>query len=96
VRGKIIPVCDLAGRLGLPGHDAATPKTVVAETPAGTVGVIVDDVDEVRTISADQLAVTPSADPDAVTAIAKIDDRMVVLLNLTGLFGLTELDVQAA
>ena len=40
LRGKIIPVCDLAGRLGLPGHGAETPKTVVAETPAGTVGVI--------------------------------------------------------
>jgi len=93
LRGKIIPVCDLAGRLGLPGHGAETPKTVVAETPAGTVGVIVDDVDEVRTISADQLEVTPSADPDAVTAIAKVDDRMVVLLNLTGLFGLTALEV---
>jgi len=31
-----------------------------------------------------------------VTAIAKLDDRMVVLLNLTGLFGLNELDAHAA
>jgi purine-binding chemotaxis protein CheW len=95
LRGKIIPVCDLAGRLGLPGHGCENPKTVVAETPAGTVGVIVDDVDEVRTISADQLEITPSADPDAVTAIAKLDDRMVVLLNLTGLFGLTAVEATA-
>jgi chemotaxis signal transduction protein len=58
--------------------------------------VIVDDVDEVRTVTADQLAATPSADPDAVTAIAKIDDRMVVLLNLTGLFGLAALEAEAA
>ena len=55
--------------------------------------MIVDDVDEVRTISSDQLEATPSADPDAVTAIAKIDDRMVILLNLTGLFGLAALEV---
>jgi purine-binding chemotaxis protein CheW len=96
LRGKIIPVCDLAGRLGLPPHDCESPKTVVAETPAGTVGVIVDDVDEVRTVTADQLAATPSADPDAVTAIAKIDDRIVVLLNLTGLFGLAALEAEAA
>ena len=96
LRGKIIPVCDLAGRLGLPGHGCEHPKTVVAETPAGTVGVIVDDVDEVRTVSTEQLEVTPSADPDAVTAIAKVDDRMVVLLNLTGLFGLTALDASVA
>ena len=95
LRGKIIPVCDLAGRLGLPAHAGENPKTVVAETPAGTVGVIVDDVDEVRTISTDQLEATPSADPDAVTAIAKIDDRMVILLNLTGLFGLAALEVGA-
>ena len=57
--------------------------------------MIVDDVDEVRTISSDQLEATPSADPDAVTAIAKIDDRMVILLNLTGLFGLAALEVGA-
>lgn len=49
-----------------------------------------------RTIAADQLEVTPSADPDAVTAIAKLDDRMVVLLNLTGLFGLTALETHVA
>ena len=61
LRGKIIPVCDLAGRLGLPPHDCESPKTVVAET-----------------------------------AIAKIDDRMVVLLNLTGLFGLAALEAEAA
>jgi purine-binding chemotaxis protein CheW len=96
LRGKIIPVCDLAGRLGLPAHECENPKTVVAEAPAGTVGVIVDDVDEVRTVASDQLEVTPSADPDAVTAIAKLDDRMVVLLNLPGLFDLAELDIEAA
>jgi purine-binding chemotaxis protein CheW len=96
LRGKIIPVCDLAGRLGLPAHECESPKTVVAETPAGTVGVIVDDVDEVRTVASDQLETTPSADPDAVTAIVKLDDRMVVLLNLPGLFDLAELDIEAA
>src|SRR3954452_23291399 len=90
LRGKIIPVCDLAGRLGLPAHAGENPKTVVAETPAGAGGGVGDGGDEVRTISSDQLEATPSADPDAVTAIAKIDDRMVILLNLTGLFGLAK------
>ena len=77
---------------------AAGSRNAVTRKRRGSlgVGVIVDDVDEVRTVSSDQLEVTASADPDAVTAIATLDDRMVVLLNLTGLFGLNQLGVPAA
>src|SRR4051812_49893647 len=48
LRGKIIPVCDLAGRLGLPAHAGENPKTVAAETPAGTSRGVVAYVGEGR------------------------------------------------
>ena len=86
LRGKIVPVCDLAQRLGLPTERADTAKIVIVETDIGTAGVIVDDVEEVLTVSVEQLEDVPSADSDYVEAIAKVDDRLAILLNPDGLF----------
>lgn len=83
LRGQIVPVQSLAARLGV---DAALSgeqeKIMVLESDGHTVGVIVDSVDEVLTITADQLEEAPAAvDTSVVTAIAKIANRLVVLLN---------------
>ena len=43
LRGKIVPVCDLATRLGLP-VDGERANIVIVETASGTAGVIVDEV----------------------------------------------------
>jgi len=86
LRGRIVPVCDLAQRLGLPTDRLETAKIVIVETEVGTAGVIVDDVAEVLTVSIDQLEDVPSADSDYVEAIAKVDDRLAILLNPDGLF----------
>jgi purine-binding chemotaxis protein CheW len=86
LRGKIVPVCDLAQRLGLPTERLETAKIVIVETELGTAGVIVDDVEEVLTVSVDQLEAVPSADSDYVEAIAKVGDRLAILLNPDGLF----------
>jgi len=50
-------------------------------------GVIVDDVEEVLTVDVDQLDTVPAAGDPAIEAIAKIDQRLVVLLDPVGLFG---------
>ena len=86
LRGKIVPVCDLALRLGLPTERVDGAKIVIVETQTGTAGVIVDDVDEVLTVEAEQLEPVPSADTDYVEAIAKMGDRLAILLNPDGLF----------
>ncbi len=80
LRGKIVPVYDLALRLGLHVEDAQDAKIVIVETEAGTAGVVVDEVEEVLTVEADQLDEVPGAGTDAIDAIAKIEDRLVVLL----------------
>jgi purine-binding chemotaxis protein CheW len=87
LRGKIIPVFDLATRLGLEFERAEQAKIVIVETEldgeSALAGVVVDDVEEVLTISEDQIdadggkAVTGTA----IEGIAKIDDRLVVLLS---------------
>ncbi len=47
---------------------------------------MVDEVEEVLTVSSDQLEDVPSASSEAIEAIAKIEDRLVILLNPAGLF----------
>jgi purine-binding chemotaxis protein CheW len=82
LRGKIIPIFDLASRMGL--QDPRSGKIVIVESGTGQVGVVVDEVEEVLTISSEQLEDGPAS--DAIDAIAKIGDRLVVLLDPEGLF----------
>ena len=85
LRGKIIPIFDLASRMGL--ETGSEPgKIVIVESGTGQVGVMVDEVEEVLTVSSEQLEDVPSARSAAIEAIAKIDDRLVILLNPVGLF----------
>jgi purine-binding chemotaxis protein CheW len=93
LRGKIIPVCDLAARLGLSAELAGHAKIVIVETANGTAGVIVDEVEEVLTVEEQQIEPVPAAGTDFIEAIAKIGDRLVVLLNPDGIFAGVEVSV---
>jgi purine-binding chemotaxis protein CheW len=84
LRGKIIPIFDLASRMGL--EHSAPDKIVIVESSAGQVGVMVDEVEEVLTVTSDQLEGVPAANSESIQAIAKIDDRLVILLDPEGLF----------
>jgi purine-binding chemotaxis protein CheW len=86
LRGKVVPVFDLGARLGLVSESSSNAKIVIVETEAGIAGVIVDEVDEVRTVEVDQLEGVPGAGGDFIDTIAKVDDRLIILLNLEGLF----------
>jgi purine-binding chemotaxis protein CheW len=86
LRGKIIPIFDLAARLELAGTGTEPGKIVILETGTGQVGVMVDEVEEVLTLAADQLEPVPTANTDTIEGIAKIGDRLVILLNPEGLF----------
>jgi purine-binding chemotaxis protein CheW len=86
LRGKIVPVCDLAHRLGLALERPEAAKIVIVETEVGTAGVIVDDVDEVLTVHPEQLEDVPTADAAYVDAVAKVGERLAILLNPDGLF----------
>ena len=84
LRGKIIPIFDLASRMGLEPSEPG--KIVIVSSGAGQVGVMVGEVDEVLTVTSDQLEEVPTANSEAIEAIAKIEDRLVILLNPAGLF----------
>ena len=86
LRGKIVPVCNLASRLGLDSARADNAKIVIVETDGGTAGITVDEVQEVLTLEEGQLDAVPAAGTDFIEAVAKIDSRLVVLLNADGIF----------
>jgi purine-binding chemotaxis protein CheW len=86
LRGKIIPIYDLAARMGLPATGQELGKIVIVETGTGQAGVVVGDVEEVLTVGEDQLERIPTAGNAAIRSIAKIGDRLVVLLDPEGLF----------
>ena len=87
LRGKIIPIFDLAARMELEiAAESEAGKIVIVESGTGQVGIMVDEVEEVLTVSSEQLEDVPSANSDSIEAIAKIEDRLVILLNPEGLF----------
>ena len=88
LRGKIIPIFDLAARLEL-ATGSEPGKIVIVETGTGQVGVMADEVEEVLTTTSDQLEAVPTASTDSIDSIAKIGDRLVILLNPEGLFART-------
>ena len=62
-----------------------------------TAGVIVDEVEEVLTVEEADFEEVPGADSELIEAIAKLGDRLVVLLKPSTIFvGLGELAAQAA
>jgi purine-binding chemotaxis protein CheW len=81
LRGRIVPVFDLAARLGVPSELGENAKIVIVETGSETAGVIVDGVDEVLTVSDEQLEAVPGADTTMIEAIAKVGERLIVLLR---------------
>ena len=87
LRGKIIPVVDLKARLQLAGGDAEESKIVIVEAGAVTAGLIVDDVDEVITVDADALEAAPTGEVGYISAVAKVGDRLLVLLDVEAMFG---------
>jgi purine-binding chemotaxis protein CheW len=81
LRGRIVPVFDLAVRLGLDSRPTENSKIIIVEAGAETAGVIVDGVEEVLTVTAEQIEEVPGADMTLIDAIAKIGERLVVLLK---------------
>jgi purine-binding chemotaxis protein CheW len=85
LRGKIVPVYDLASRLNLDSSSAAS-KIVMVESGDDMAGVIVGDVEEVLTLTSADLDEVPASGAACIQAIAKVGDRLVVLLDPAGIF----------
>ena len=87
LRGRVIPVIDLRKRFGLPDavHTKDT-RIVVVHLEGNLIGVIVDAVSQVLRIPADIVEppspVLAGVDSKYLRGIAKLDDKLVILLDL--------------
>jgi purine-binding chemotaxis protein CheW len=91
LRGRIVPVYDLASLLAVSSKVGEHTKIVIVETAEQTVGVLVDGVDEVLTVEEHQLEKIPRADTTLMDAIAKLGERLAVLLNPSAIFAASSL-----
>ncbi len=87
LRGKVIPVVDLRRRFNLPlaEHSRAS-RIVVVEIGDQVVGIIVDAVSEVLRVNPSIIElpspVVAGIDSEYLEGIAKLPDRLVILLDL--------------
>lgn len=97
LRGKIIPVMDLRKRFGIEAlEDSSDARIIVVEVASRVIGFTVDRVNEVLRIDSSIVEPPPSMvsgiDSDYVEGVGKLDDRLLILLNLERLFSDEDLD----
>ncbi|WP_343384328.1 chemotaxis protein CheW [Candidatus Amarobacter glycogenicus] len=89
LRGRVVPVVDLRKRCGVDsGEYTAETRIVVVSSSTGMVGLIVDAVSEVMRIPGDQVeqpsAIVSVPENTYLRGIAKLEDRLVSLMDLDG------------
>ena len=90
LRGRIIPVIDLRKRFEMPiaAHDDDT-RIIIVEISGQIVGVTVDAVTEVVRLSTANIEPSPATvavDSQYIDGVGKIDDRLIILLNIDKVF----------
>jgi len=88
LRGKVLPVIDLRKRFGLPAQETdKNSRIIVVSVDQIEVGMIVDEVSEVLTVPEGAVesapAIATTVDSSFIKGIAKIEERLVILLDLT-------------
>jgi purine-binding chemotaxis protein CheW len=88
LRGRVIPVLDLRKRFGLPSSEATRrSRIVVGELGEHTVGLVVDGVSEVLLVGSDAVeppsTLVTTADSAFLRGVAKLEERLILLLDLS-------------
>lgn len=101
LRGAIVPIIDLRQRFGMPSIDyTATTVVIVLKIQHGgherTVGFVVDAVSDVYNIAPEQRRDSPDfgahVHTDFIRALATVEEKMVILLDLDRLMSAEELE----
>ncbi len=97
LRGKILPIVNLRSRFGMPArtYDKHT-RIMVLEMENGKVaGFVVDSVNEVlrfpRSITEPPPQNVTDTDTAYITSVAKLEDRLIILLDLDMVFATIEI-----
>jgi len=90
LRGTVLPVIDLAARLGWAATEA-TPRhaIIVCQVDGQAQGLIVDSVSDIVALNSETLQAPPTAGQDEVVpfleGLAAIEEQMVMVLDLGAL-----------
>jgi purine-binding chemotaxis protein CheW len=102
LRGRIIPVVDLKHRLTL-GHvdgQSRAARIVVAKLRERLVGLLVDGASQVLKVPLSLIEPAPEevveVDVDYIRGVAKLENRLVILMDLTRILGLDAETMQAS
>ena len=90
LRGTVLPIVDLASRLGFPpAEPTARHAIMVAQVGHQVVGLLVDGVSEILTITPEQIQPTPDVASDMaksfVSGVIVMDGRLIGLITLENL-----------
>ncbi|MGY5808918.1 chemotaxis protein CheW [Rhizobium sp. LEGMi198b] len=101
LRGSVIPVIDLAAKLGVPGAiDTSRSAIVVVEVADSIIGLVVDQVSDILSVSGDRIQPVPDLgatfDPTFSYGIIPLEQGMVCFLNLEHMFSSIEDRIEAA
>jgi purine-binding chemotaxis protein CheW len=84
LRDVVMPVIDLRILFGMEETALSLDTPIIAiNTPEGPLGVLVDDVDDVRRVS--EITEQQGHESPFVTAAAKVDDQLLLLLDVESL-----------
>lgn len=95
LRGEIVPVIDLRKRFDMPTKEVTDDtRVVVALVGELSVGLIVDEVTRVMSLPQDAIEPPPSligsVDVTYVRGVGKLDDQLLVLLDLAKVLDIQE------
>ena len=95
LRGAVLPVIDLEKRFGIPAHEKnRDTRIVVVNMGKLKIGMIVGAVSEVLTIDDSVIepapAIVTTINSRFISGIARIDSRLVILLDLSLVLSETE------
>ena len=87
LRGAVLSIVDLGGRFGLPlAEPSARHVIIVAQVGPQVVGLLVDAVSDILTVSSDAIQPTPDVASELarsfVQGVLAIDGRMISLISL--------------
>ena len=99
LRGAVLPIMELATRLGLQANEPTVRSVIIVVSTGGrTIGLLVDAVSDILSVTQDIIQPTPDVACDRVKTFVRglisMDGRMISLIGLERV--LPELELEAA